>query len=68
MKLGMLHLFENLAGNTKQEVIKERMELIQEAENFGFASARPSLMSRNRATVPPQIPRRGAGAARWSTR
>jgi natural product biosynthesis luciferase-like monooxygenase protein len=42
MKLGMLHLFENPAGKTEHEVIKEQMELMYEAETLGFDSVWPA--------------------------
>lgn len=42
MKLGMLHLFENPAGRTEHEIIKEQMELMYEAENLGFDSVWPA--------------------------
>jgi natural product biosynthesis luciferase-like monooxygenase protein len=42
MKLGMLHLFENPAGKTEHEVIKEQMELMYEAESLGFDSVWPA--------------------------
>src|SRR3954454_2638622 len=42
MKLGMLHLFENPAGKTEHEVIKEQMELMYEAEGLGFDSVWPA--------------------------
>ncbi len=42
MKLGMLHLFENPAGKSEHEVIKEQMELMYEAEGLGFDSVWPA--------------------------
>lgn len=42
MKLGMLHLFENPVGKTEQQIVKEQMELMHEAENLGFDSVWPA--------------------------
>ncbi|HXR35073.1 MAG TPA: LLM class flavin-dependent oxidoreductase [Candidatus Binataceae bacterium] len=38
MKFGMLHLFENPAGKTEHQVLKEEMSLMRGAEDLGFDS------------------------------
>ena len=38
MKFGMLHLFENPAGKTEHQVLKEEMGLMRGAEDLGFDS------------------------------
>lgn len=42
MRLGMLHLFENPAGRTEHEVVKEQFELMYAAEDLGFDSIQPA--------------------------
>jgi alkanesulfonate monooxygenase SsuD/methylene tetrahydromethanopterin reductase-like flavin-dependent oxidoreductase (luciferase family) len=42
MKLGMLHLFENPAGFTEHEVVKNQMELMIEAERLGYDTVMPA--------------------------
>ncbi len=38
MKFGMLHLFENPAGKSEHQVLKEEMNLMRGAEDLGFDS------------------------------
>jgi luciferase family oxidoreductase group 1 len=38
MKFGMLHLFENPAGRSEQQVLKEEIDLMRRAEDLGFDS------------------------------
>jgi len=42
MKLCMLHLFENPAGKTEHEIVKEQFELMYAAEDLGFDSIQPA--------------------------
>ncbi len=38
MKFGMLHLFENPAGKSEHQVLKEEIDLMRRAEDLGFDS------------------------------
>ncbi|HKD65257.1 MAG TPA: LLM class flavin-dependent oxidoreductase [Candidatus Binataceae bacterium] len=38
MKFGMLHLFENPAGKSERQVLKEEIDLMRSAEDLGFDS------------------------------
>lgn len=42
MKLGMLHLFENPAGKTEHQIVKEQTDLMIAAEDLGFDSVWPA--------------------------
>lgn len=42
MKFGMLHLFESPAEKTEYQVMKEQLELMRSAEDFGFDSVWPA--------------------------
>ncbi|MBE3604884.1 LLM class flavin-dependent oxidoreductase [bacterium] len=42
MKFGMLHLFENPAGRTEHEIVKEQLDLMRAAEDLGFDSIWPA--------------------------
>jgi luciferase-like monooxygenase len=53
MKFGMLHFFEQPAGGkTEHQVIKEQLDCMRAAEDFGFDYIWvPSTMRRNTATA-----------------
>jgi luciferase family oxidoreductase group 1 len=42
MKFGMLHLFENPAGKTEHQIVKEQLDLMRAAEDLGFDSIWPA--------------------------
>lgn len=42
MKFGMLHLFENPAGKTEHQIVKEQFDLMRAAEDLGFDSIWPA--------------------------
>ena len=42
MKFGMLHLFENPIDKTEHQIVKEQLDLMRAAEDFGFDSVWPA--------------------------
>lgn len=42
MKFGMLHLLENPAGKTEQQIVREQMAILRGAEELGFDSVWPA--------------------------
>lgn len=42
MKFGMLHLFENPAGKSEYQIVKEQLDLMRAAEDYGFDSIWPA--------------------------
>ena len=42
MRFGMLHLFENPIGKTEYQTVKEQLELMIAAEEYGFDSVWPA--------------------------
>jgi natural product biosynthesis luciferase-like monooxygenase protein len=42
MKFGMLHLLENPAGKTEQQIVGEQMAILRAAEDLGFDSVWPA--------------------------
>jgi len=42
MKFGMLHLFENPLEKTEYQIVKEQLDLMRAAEDFGFDSIWPA--------------------------
>jgi luciferase family oxidoreductase group 1 len=42
MKFGMLHLFENPIGKSEHQIVKEQLDLMRAAEDFGFDSIWPA--------------------------
>ncbi len=42
MRFGMLHLFENPIGKSEHQIVKEQLELMVAAEDYGFDSVWPA--------------------------